>query len=53
MAPDVLGGSPEAVVEQVREYAAMGVRHFMLWFLDFPALDGMRLFAQQVLPALR
>ena len=53
VAPDVLGGSPEAVVEQVREYAAMGVRHFMLWFLDFPALDGMRLFAQQVLPALR
>jgi hypothetical protein len=31
----------------------LGVSHFMLWFIDFPALDGMRLFAEQVAPALR
>jgi hypothetical protein len=25
----------------------------MLWFIDFPSLDGLRLFAERVLPAMR
>ena len=53
VAPDWLVGSPEAVLSQVQEYVAVGVRHFLLWFLDFPSLDGMRLFAEQVAPRLR
>jgi alkanesulfonate monooxygenase SsuD/methylene tetrahydromethanopterin reductase-like flavin-dependent oxidoreductase (luciferase family) len=53
LAPDWLAGSPEAVLDQVQAYVALGVTHFLLWFLDFPSLDGMRLFAEQVAPRLR
>jgi alkanesulfonate monooxygenase SsuD/methylene tetrahydromethanopterin reductase-like flavin-dependent oxidoreductase (luciferase family) len=48
-----LVGTPDAIVEQLREYTALGISHFMLWFLDFPSLTGLRLFAEQVRPALR
>jgi hypothetical protein len=37
----------------MQAYVDLGVTHFMLWFLDFPSLDGMRLFAEQVAPRLR
>jgi alkanesulfonate monooxygenase SsuD/methylene tetrahydromethanopterin reductase-like flavin-dependent oxidoreductase (luciferase family) len=46
-----LVGTPDAIVEQVRVYQDMGISHFMLWFLDFSELAGMRLFAQRVMPA--
>jgi alkanesulfonate monooxygenase SsuD/methylene tetrahydromethanopterin reductase-like flavin-dependent oxidoreductase (luciferase family) len=48
-----LVGTPDDVIAQVGEYQALGVTHFMLWFLDFPKLDGLRLFAEQVAPKLR
>jgi alkanesulfonate monooxygenase SsuD/methylene tetrahydromethanopterin reductase-like flavin-dependent oxidoreductase (luciferase family) len=50
---DWLVGTPEAVISQIREYVGLGISHFMLWFLDFPSLAGMRLFAECVAPALR
>ena len=50
---DWLVGTPEDVTRRLREYMGLGVSHFMLWFIDFPALDGMRLFAEQVAPGLR
>jgi alkanesulfonate monooxygenase SsuD/methylene tetrahydromethanopterin reductase-like flavin-dependent oxidoreductase (luciferase family) len=50
---DWLVGTPEAVVGQLREYIGLGISHFMLWFLDFPSLAGMRLFSEHVMPALR
>jgi alkanesulfonate monooxygenase SsuD/methylene tetrahydromethanopterin reductase-like flavin-dependent oxidoreductase (luciferase family) len=53
LVPDWLAGSPGSVLAQVQAFAAIGVRHFLLWFLDFPSLDGMRLFAEQVAPRLR
>ena len=31
----------------------LGVTHFMLWFMDFPNLDGLRLFANEVMPRFR
>jgi alkanesulfonate monooxygenase SsuD/methylene tetrahydromethanopterin reductase-like flavin-dependent oxidoreductase (luciferase family) len=50
---DWLVGTPDDVVSQIRQYVDLGISHFMLWFLDFPSLEGLRLFAQQVTPALR
>ena len=40
-------------MSQIRAYVGLGISHFMLWFLDFPSLAGMRLFAERVMPALR
>jgi alkanesulfonate monooxygenase SsuD/methylene tetrahydromethanopterin reductase-like flavin-dependent oxidoreductase (luciferase family) len=45
---DWLVGTPDAVREQLHTYVEMGISHFMLWFLDYPSLDGMRLFAEKV-----
>jgi alkanesulfonate monooxygenase SsuD/methylene tetrahydromethanopterin reductase-like flavin-dependent oxidoreductase (luciferase family) len=50
---DWLVGTPDDVIRQLREYLALGVSHFMLWFVDFPRLDGLRLFADEVAPAFR
>lgn len=41
-------GSPEQVASRVDEYRKLGVTHFMLWFLDFPSYDGMRLFKERI-----
>lgn len=46
---DWLVGTPAAITEQLGTYQALGITHFMLWFLDYPSLDGMRLFSESVL----
>ena len=45
-------GTPEDVTSQIQDYINIGITHFMLWFLDAPAEDGMRLFMDQVRPTL-
>jgi alkanesulfonate monooxygenase SsuD/methylene tetrahydromethanopterin reductase-like flavin-dependent oxidoreductase (luciferase family) len=47
---DWLVGSPDQVAERIRQYQDLGISHFMLWFVDFPSTDGMRLFAESVMP---
>jgi len=43
----------EVIVDRLKEYEALGVEHFMLWFMDFPSLQGIRLFAAEVMPKVR
>jgi alkanesulfonate monooxygenase SsuD/methylene tetrahydromethanopterin reductase-like flavin-dependent oxidoreductase (luciferase family) len=45
-----LVGTPQEVTAQLQTYIDMGFTHFMLWFMDAPRQDGMRLFRQQVIP---
>lgn len=46
-------GTPDEVDAQLRAFAAEGVSHMMFWFADFPSHDGMRLFADEVMPRWR
>lgn len=48
-----LVGTPDEVSAQIAAYEALGVSHLMLWFADFPATDGLRLFADAVIPQWR
>ncbi len=48
-----LVGTPEQVAARLQEYVDVGVRHFILRFLDFPSTAGALLFASQVAPRLR
>lgn len=44
-----LVGTPDEVRVQVETYRAAGVSHFLLWFMDAPGDDGLRLFAEEVM----
>ncbi len=50
---EFLIGTPDVIVERVKDYEALGVGHFMLWFMDFPSMDGIRLFASEVMPKFK
>ena len=43
-------GSPQTVKEKIKAFVDIGVKYFILRFLDFPRLDGARLFAEEVVP---
>lgn len=45
-----LVGTPDEVIEQLRDRIGLGFTHFMLWFVDAPREDGLRLFREQVAP---
>lgn len=46
-------GTPDEVAQQVQKYLDLSITHFMLWFVDAPNEDGMRLFANQVMPRFK
>jgi len=50
---DCIAGTPDACIEKIKRFAAIGVSHFSLWFLDYPHFEGIKLFAEQVIPAFR
>jgi alkanesulfonate monooxygenase SsuD/methylene tetrahydromethanopterin reductase-like flavin-dependent oxidoreductase (luciferase family) len=50
---DWLVGTPDDVIQQIGVYRDLGISHFMLWFIEYPSMNGPRLFAEKVLPALR
>lgn len=45
-------GDPERVVDKIKEYIKLGVKVFIIRFLDFPKLDGAKLFLQEVIPRI-
>ena len=47
---ETIMGTPDEVTAQLRRFTELGVEHFMLRFADFPRTDGVRLFAQEVIP---
>ena len=51
--PAWLIGTPDEVEAKIRAYAEAGIGHFLLWFVDAPREDGLRLFAKEVLPHFR
>jgi len=48
-----LVGTPEQIAGRLEEYVAVGVRHFIVRFLDFPRTEGALRFAAEVAPRLR
>lgn len=50
---DWLIGTPDDVIDQIGVYRQLGVSHFMLWFIDYPSMQGPQLFAERVIPDLR
>ncbi len=45
----ILACTPDECIEQLQVYVDLGVAYFMLLFADFPSLDGLRLFAKNVM----
>jgi F420-dependent oxidoreductase-like protein len=48
----IIVGTPEMVREQIAAYAAAGVEEVMMQWLDLDDIEGLRAFAQTVLPSL-
>jgi alkanesulfonate monooxygenase SsuD/methylene tetrahydromethanopterin reductase-like flavin-dependent oxidoreductase (luciferase family) len=48
-----LVGTPDEIKDQLRAYIDLGATHFMLWFMDAPHEEGVRLFIDQVAPAIQ
>lgn len=46
----VISGNPDEVTAQIEAFAAVGVRHMQLNFLDFPRTESLDLFLSDVLP---
>ena len=46
-------GTPERVAEQLQAFVDLGVRDFILRFADFPKVDGIRRFEQEIAPKIR
>ena len=50
MLRNCISGTPDECIRKIKQFTALGVSHFSLWFLDYPSYDGISVFADQVLP---
>jgi len=48
----IIYGTPSQVTAEMRQFIDLGVSHFMMRFIDFPGMDGLELFLEEVLPNL-
>lgn len=48
-----LVGTPEQVVDRLREYEALGCSYVVPFFPDYPGTESLTLFAEQVIPEFR
>jgi len=46
-------GTPERCIQKIEKYQKAGAQKIVAGFYDFPSLDGMRLFAEEVIPHFR
>ena len=49
---NTIAGAPQQVADQLRAIAAMGVDYLIFRFIDFPAMTGIKLFCEEVMPLL-
>lgn len=47
-----IAGTPDEIARELNGFIAVGVKHFMLKFADFPARDMLELFMDEVVPRL-
>lgn len=50
---DVIIGTPRQVAEQLKPFVDLGVERLIIRIIDFPAMAGLNLFVQEVMPMLR
>nr|WP_248910476.1 hypothetical protein [Halocatena marina] len=46
-------GSPEECAESIERRIEAGVTKFQCWFVDYPDIGGIELFADEVMPEFR
>ena len=46
-------GTPEQVSQRLAEFIDLGVEYFIFRFLDFPNMEGVKLFTERVAEELR
>jgi alkanesulfonate monooxygenase SsuD/methylene tetrahydromethanopterin reductase-like flavin-dependent oxidoreductase (luciferase family) len=44
-------GDPETVIARISEYQSIGIDYTQLWFMDMPSEQGLRTFAESLVPA--
>ena len=42
-------GTPEQISEKLMQFNKLGVKNFMLWFLDSPSLNGAEIFSEEII----
>ena len=46
-------GTPQIIKNKLDAFIENGVTHFMFWFMDYPSQEGIKLFAERILPFYR